>query len=186
MLINEYSKCIRQGYVSIWASNQKSLKYTAFRSLEIWKHLAEKFSSIKKSAGDPTIQQSELFASARADCTHVSECDNSAPFGASSRAATRKTQELHHCPRALSCSIFYWDGATFHFYIWCLLRDDPPAKVFMWISKANKCISHILFYVYHSAQTCSVWPSELRPCYLHKGKLFLKMKKSEIQNVLKI
>ena len=55
-----------QGYVSIWAPNQISLlsnlNLLSQIYLEIWKHLAEKFSSIKKSLA---AEQPKLFASAR-------------------------------------------------------------------------------------------------------------------------
>ena len=163
------------------ANQKRSLKYTAFRSLEIWKHLAEKFSSIKKSAGDPTIQQfgAFCFCSCRLHSRFwVRQFRSIWSVESSSHKKNPRTASLSPSIKLLHL-LLRWS----HFpllYMMSPLEMTLQQKYSCGLVKLTNVHIYdiyVLFYVYHSAQTCSVWPSELRPCDLHKGKFFLKMKK---------
>ena len=166
----------RQGYVSIWAPNQKrSLKYTAFRSPEIWKHLAEKFSSIKKSLA---AEQPKLFASARCRLHSrfwVRQFRSIWSVESSSHKKNPRTASLSPSIKLLHL-LLRWS----HFpllYMMSPLEMTLQQKYSCGLVKLTNVHIYdiyVLFYVYHSAQTCSVWPSEKNDLRseLHVGRLW--------------
>ena len=168
------------------ANQKRSLKETAFRSLEIWKHLAEKFSSIKKSAGGPTIQQSGAFCfcSCRLHSRFwVRQFRSIWSVESSSHKKNPRTASLSPSIKLLHL-LLRWS----HFpllYMMSPLEMTLQQKYSCGLVKLTNV--HMYYFMYITRpRLVAVDPQNSGHATYTKVNFFWKWKKSEIQNVPKI